>query len=885
MTTYAARRIRHSVLSFLIGILVSFEGNSYAASNYDSSPSSLCAVGNKVYFSAEDNIHGRELWVCDKSGKCSLIADLKAGFESSEPTSLIATGEDYLYFQACLDESKPHLFFLNTKREEPTDFSQSAELPEDRTIERFYAIEDQVYLLVKPETGNLEVWTAPPGSLSCTRVLVLNYGPTVLLSSRHNYIMSATPHRVSCIDSENLFFLGEMGNLEYTLNIPSGFQLLRLMGSLSGDGQFMALGSNNKYGDEPVLIDTKAGDIVFAKDIFPGISSSGIDQEVVFGNRMFFAADDSVHGSELWCSDGSSQGTFMVCDVSPGKSPSSPYKLCPVGSTLYFAANDGLHGQELWATDGTEAGTQMVADLTPGIANTNLWSFAPFKNQLLFCAEVPGYGEEVFIANNRSESPRLLKDIVRGPQNSGPHNIVPVGDYFVFTCDDGIHGEELWISDGSESGTRLATDIAVPVEALSSNPKALAADGDRLFFSALDLEQGREPWISDGTEAGTIILCDIYPGKTGSDPGPFIKCGKDIFFPATSPKYGRELWKSQGSPSTTSQVSDIRIGPDGASINNLVEVNGSLFFTADDGFHGQGLWSLKASTDVPVLVLDFKTSNEDMSITDIFSFWNNLYLYIRDVSDDVILYRFSEENASLTLLPKKASNIREFIRGYASVQDSPVMDESIIYFIRPPAEGRFSYTVLPTEQHTIFFSSHTPENGVELWKTDRTVKGTTLVRDIYPGPPSSGPEKITSLDNTVYFIAEYPGEGRVLFYSEGTESSTTPVMINQESFIWPPLLTSTFTPFEDCIFVVTTLPPRAGISGAHLLKLQDMGITNRYAFFMGLPSEPEKWPRDLTATEAGLFFVYQDDKFGTELWITDATLENTRMVKDINRLR
>jgi ELWxxDGT repeat protein len=36
-----------------------------------------------------------------------------------------------------------------------------------------------------------------------------------------------------------------------------------------------------------------------------------------------------------------------------------------VGDTLYFAADDGSHGTELWRTDGTRAGTWLVKDINP----------------------------------------------------------------------------------------------------------------------------------------------------------------------------------------------------------------------------------------------------------------------------------------------------------------------------------------------------------------------------------------------------------------------------------------------------------------------------------------------------------------------------------------
>src|ERR1700693_3194663 len=36
-----------------------------------------------------------------------------------------------------------------------------------------------------------------------------------------------------------------------------------------------------------------------------------------------------------------------------------------VGSVTYFAASDGVHGDELWRTDDTATGTYMVKDINP----------------------------------------------------------------------------------------------------------------------------------------------------------------------------------------------------------------------------------------------------------------------------------------------------------------------------------------------------------------------------------------------------------------------------------------------------------------------------------------------------------------------------------------
>jgi ELWxxDGT repeat protein len=54
-----------------------------------SSPSGLVAVGATTYFSADDGIHGQELWKSDGSGAATtLVADINPGSEGSYPGNL-----------------------------------------------------------------------------------------------------------------------------------------------------------------------------------------------------------------------------------------------------------------------------------------------------------------------------------------------------------------------------------------------------------------------------------------------------------------------------------------------------------------------------------------------------------------------------------------------------------------------------------------------------------------------------------------------------------------------------------------------------------------------------------------------------------------------------
>ena len=53
------------------------------------------------------------------------------------------------------------------------------------------------------------------------------------------------------------------------------------------------------------------------------------------GNIVYFRAHDGSNGNELWRSDGTEDGTYLVKDIAPGWESSYPKQMTPIGDRLF----------------------------------------------------------------------------------------------------------------------------------------------------------------------------------------------------------------------------------------------------------------------------------------------------------------------------------------------------------------------------------------------------------------------------------------------------------------------------------------------------------------------------------------------------------------------
>ena len=614
-----------------------------------------------------------------------------------------------------------------------------------------------------------------------------------------------------------------------------------------------------------------------------------------FNGKLYFTANDGEIGNELWVSDGTTDGTQLLADINTDNdSGSYAYGFTEFNGKLYFTANDGENGGELWVSDGTSSGTQLLIDISPDNNYSDFYSnnnsprkLTESNGKLYFTADDVENGRELWVSDGTSSGTQLVLDINPGDNDYysyyfAPTNLIDFNNKLYFTADDGENGRELWVSDGTAEGTQLLVDIRAGSNDYGYNYGSYLGyftefDG-KLYFSANDGKNGLELWVSDGTAEGTQLLVDINPGNSGSNPVGFTEFEGKLYFTANDGKNGQELWISDGTAEGTQLVSDINSNvrvnryPDSSDSRNLTEFNDKLFFTADDGENGNELWVSDGTAEGTQLLVDINPGSNDS---------NNSYgSNARD---------FTEFEGKLYFSANDGENGDELW-----VSDGTAEGTQLVSDINPSSNGSdYSYGFNPvgfTEfEGKLYFSADDGENGRELWVTDGTAEGTQLVSDINPNSenPDSSPRDFTEFENKLYFSADDGENGNELWVSDGTSSGTQLLVdLRPGSDNYGYNYGSNpggFTEFEGKLYFSANDGENGSelwvsdgtVEGTQLLVDLRLG-SNNYGY------NYSSSPGGFTEFEGKLYFTANDGENGRELWVSDGTSSGTQLLADIN---
>ncbi|HXT57090.1 MAG TPA: ELWxxDGT repeat protein [Pirellulales bacterium] len=349
------------------------------------------------------------------------------------------------------------------------------------------------------------------------------------------------------------------------------------------------------------------------------------------GGLVYFAANDGVHGVQLWRTDGTTVNTTMVTNINSGGGGFTPSDLIDVNGVLYFTANDGTDGLQVWKSDGTSGGTVMISNLQPTIGGAaNPANLTNVNGTVFFTANAGTTGQEIYSTTGTLASTHLVMNIYQGAGTANPTDLTDVYGTLYFVANDGVHGRELWKSGGTAANTVMVSDINAG--ASGATPAGLTAIGTTLFFAADDGTHGVQLWKSDGTAAGTVMVKDINATASGASsfPADLTDVGGILFFRADDGVHGLELWRSDGTAAGTSLVLDINPGLASSTPANLIDGNGTLFFTANDGTHGVELWQSDGTAAGTVLVTDINPGAPSSNPSNLAIAGNTLFMAAND---------------------------------------------------------------------------------------------------------------------------------------------------------------------------------------------------------------------------------------------------------------
>lgn len=609
-------------------------------SGHGSAPRDFMRVGDAVFFAAQDEASGTELWRTDGTpAGTRLVKDVVPGPDHADPRELTGFA-DRLFFTTSVGE-----LWRSDGTEHGTVLFDAGFL----SASGLTVHDGWLYFAARDPAHGVELWRTDGTPDGTALVKDIQPGPDgsvpqhLVSAGGHVYFSAIGPGGQELWRSDGT----EGGTLLVSDIAPGGWSSPEDLTAVGPSLFFTA--DDGTHGREPWVTSLATGATALVRDVASGVESSFPFQFVSMGGLAYFVADDGPSGGELWRSDGTTAGTFRVRDINPGLSGSLPSWLTVVGhrlffsattggapllwssdgtaagtslastqarvpfsltafdGALFFSAEDDAHGRELWTSDGTVAGT-LVRDLRPGPESATPADLASIGGRLYFSAVRPGaltapsLGDP-WTSDGTTAGSALLKAI-GSSGGAGIEAGVAWNGAFYFGADDGVHGTELWRSDGTEAGTILIKDLVAGAD--PGFPSQFAAAGGFLYFRAW-ADSRVVLWRTDGTPAGTVRVTS--PGHPLREVAQLRGAGATLFFRGRDEEHGSELWTTDGTEAGTVLVRDIEPGEEHSFPDELTLVNGTLFFSAYEWTLGRELWKSDGTAAGTVRVEDINTGH------------------------------------------------------------------------------------------------------------------------------------------------------------------------------------------------------------------------------------------------------------------------------------
>ncbi len=229
--------------------------------------------------------------------------------------------------------------------------------------------------------------------------------------------------------------------------------------------------NNGTNGRELWRTDGTSGGTSMMTDIRPGSAGSMPSLLTAIGSRLYFVANDGVHGNELWVSDGTAGGTHLVKDITPGAGSTIVNEITAVQDTLYLSLQTEstittvqtntagvkvlreLRRHQLWKSDGTEIGTVLLQDASSISSPMSTMHPTAFDNRLLFFTPMNNEHLDLLTSDGSATGTTALAEFVANDGTSLSSIYNAAGQAYF------LQGQILFQTKGLPENTRRAPKV------------------------------------------------------------------------------------------------------------------------------------------------------------------------------------------------------------------------------------------------------------------------------------------------------------------------------------------------------------------------------------------------------------------------------------------